>query len=112
VPGSYVDSTYASTGAIDSRFFRGSGTGQAAAFVSGALALILQKYPALTPDQAKAMLKGAAALAANLGVIDLVDRIGLRGKGRAANPCVHSTKNTPVKGPQTAAASWSSRRRD
>ena len=60
VPGSYIDSQYAATGAIDSRFFRGSGTSQAAAFVSGSLALLLQKYPTLTPDQAKAMLTGTA----------------------------------------------------
>ena len=57
VPGSYIDSQYAATGAIDARYFRGSGTSQSAAFVTGAVALLLQKYPALTPDQAKAMLK-------------------------------------------------------
>jgi serine protease AprX len=56
VPGSYVDATYGSTGLVNDRFFRGSGTSQAAAFVSGTVALLLQKYPALTPDQVKAML--------------------------------------------------------
>ena len=38
---------------IDSRYFRGSGTSQAAAITSGTIALILQKYPTLTPDQVK-----------------------------------------------------------
>ena len=47
---------FGSSGQIDDRFFRGSGTSQAAAFVSGSAALLLQKYPTLTPDQVKAML--------------------------------------------------------
>jgi len=54
-PGSYIDVNNAK-GQIDSRFFRGSGTSQAAAIVSGAAALILQKYPNATPDQVKALL--------------------------------------------------------
>ena len=61
VPGSYIDTQYGTTGAIDSRFFRGSGTSQAAAFVSGSLALMFQKYPNLTPDQAKKMLTGTTS---------------------------------------------------
>jgi serine protease AprX len=43
-------------GRLDARYFRGSGTSQAAAVTSGAIALILQKYPALTPDQVKRFL--------------------------------------------------------
>ena len=35
------------------RFIRGNGTSQAAAVVSGAAALYLQKYPTATPDQVK-----------------------------------------------------------
>jgi serine protease AprX len=60
VPGSYIDTQYASTGKINDRFFRGSGTSQAAAVVSGAAALLLQKNPSLTPDQVKALLGGTA----------------------------------------------------
>ena len=56
VPGSYIDSTYAASGAINSRFFRGSGTSQAAAFTSGAAALLLARYPTATPDQVKRAL--------------------------------------------------------
>ena len=42
------------------RLFRGSGTSQAAAVVSGAAALLLQAYPNLTPDQVKAALVSTA----------------------------------------------------
>ena len=60
VPGSYVDQTYGSTAAFGDRFFRGSGTSQAAAVVSGAAALLLQDRPYLSPDQVKALLRGSA----------------------------------------------------
>jgi serine protease AprX len=53
VPGSHIDLTYGETGRIDARFFRGSGTSQAAAVTSGAVALLLQQRPSLTPDQVK-----------------------------------------------------------
>ncbi len=61
VPGSYVDSQYAGSGAINSRFFRGSGTSQAAAFVSGAAALLVQAHPSYTPDQIKDQLRRSAS---------------------------------------------------
>ena len=60
VPGSYIDSQYAGSGAIDARFFRGSGTSQAAAFASGIAALLVQYRPNLTPDEIKATLIGTA----------------------------------------------------
>jgi serine protease AprX len=60
VPGSYVDVTYGATAAIEDRFFRGSGTSQAAAVVSGAAALLLEQRPWLTPDQVKALLTRTA----------------------------------------------------
>jgi len=59
VANSYIDATYPS-GYISDRFFRGSGTSQAAAVVSGAAALLLQQHPLLSPDQVKAMLTGTA----------------------------------------------------
>ena len=43
------------------RFFRGSGTSQATAVVSGAAALLLQQRPKLTPDQVKALLTSTSA---------------------------------------------------
>ena len=47
-------------GPIGDRLFRGSGTSQAAAVVSGAAALLLSQRPDLTPDQVKALLTGTA----------------------------------------------------
>jgi serine protease AprX len=60
VPGSYIDAVHGATGKIDSRFFRGSGTSQAAAVVSGSVAEMLQRFPDLTPDQVKGMFVGTA----------------------------------------------------
>jgi serine protease AprX len=79
VPGSYIDTTYGSTGLINDRFFRGSGTSQAAAFVSGAAALLVQANPGYTNDQIKDMLRvsanpisGATAQAQGEGVLNVV----------------------------------------
>lgn len=41
---------------VDERFFKGSGTSQAAAMVSGAAALIFNRNPDATPDQVKYLL--------------------------------------------------------
>jgi serine protease AprX len=60
VPGSAADVEYGLTAGVDGRFFRGSGTSQAAAVVSGAAALLLQQRPSLTPDAVKALLKASA----------------------------------------------------
>jgi subtilisin family serine protease len=51
-PGSEIDHDYPSA-AVAGRFFRGSGTSQAAAIVSGAAALMVQRTPSITPDQVK-----------------------------------------------------------
>ena len=64
-PGSFIDQTFSSTGAINDRFFRGSGTSQAAAVTSGAAALLLSARPTMSPDQVKAlMIKAAVKLPA------------------------------------------------
>jgi serine protease AprX len=52
VPNSFIDATHPE-GRLGTRYFRGSGTSQAAAITAGTVALILQKYPSLTPDQVK-----------------------------------------------------------
>jgi serine protease AprX len=52
VPGSYIDQTHPE-GRLGDRYFRGSGTSEATAVAAGSIALILQKYPALTPDRVK-----------------------------------------------------------
>ena len=65
-------------GRLGTRYFRGSGTSQAAAITSGTVALILQKYPNLTPDQVKRFITdnakkvpGADSQAQGAGKIDL-----------------------------------------
>jgi serine protease AprX len=64
-PGSYIDYTYPSarlplTTDPAQRFLRGSGTSQAAAVVSGSVALLLEQRPGLTPDQVKGLLMSTA----------------------------------------------------
>ena len=60
VPGSYIDTNHPA-GRVGERFFRGSGTSQAAAVTSGVVALLLQQRPNLTPDQVKYILRQSAA---------------------------------------------------
>ena len=59
-PGSYIDQTYGGSGFVTSSLFRGSGTSQAAAVVSGAAALVLQQRPGITPVQLKQLLMRTA----------------------------------------------------
>jgi serine protease AprX len=62
-PGSSIDTQHPEglvDGDTSGRLFRGSGTSQAAAVVSGAVALLLQAHPELTPDQVKALLVSTA----------------------------------------------------
>jgi serine protease AprX len=79
-PGSFVDATYPEGLLADGtgRYFKGSGTSQAAAVVSGAAALLLQQRPGLTPDQVKKLLtstavpmKGIDTIAQGAGQIDV-----------------------------------------
>jgi serine protease AprX len=59
-PGSTLDTTYPAA-RVGDRFFRGSGTSQATAIVSGAVADILSVRPNLSPDRVKRALKKTAA---------------------------------------------------
>jgi serine protease AprX len=59
VPGSAIDLEFPGA-RVGDRFFRGSGTSQAAAVVSGLAALLLEQRPGLNPDQVKALLKQGA----------------------------------------------------
>ena len=62
-PGSFVDVNYPTgriSGDVSGTLFRGSGTSQAAAVVSGSVALLLQAYPDLTPEQVKLALTSSA----------------------------------------------------
>jgi serine protease AprX len=52
VTNSWIDANH-TEGLLDSRYFRGSGTSQATAIMSGAVALVLQKYPTMSPALVK-----------------------------------------------------------
>ncbi len=79
VPGSYIDQQYGATAAVGERFLRGSGTSQAAAVVSGAVALLLQQQPGATPRRtsstcsppAPARCPSADPQAQGAGMLDL-----------------------------------------
>lgn len=80
-PGSYIDRTHPEgrvSGDASETLFRGSGTSQAGAVVSGAVANLLQAFPSLSPDQVKYALTASAnpvkhgkADAVGAGMIDL-----------------------------------------
>ena len=58
VPGSFLDEAFPAARIGDG--FRGSGTSQSAAVVSGAAALLVGARPGLDPDQVKALLRSTA----------------------------------------------------
>ena len=62
VPGSYLATTYPAAVCADGKSLRlrGTGTSQSAAAVSGAVALLLEDRPGLTPDQVKWILTNSA----------------------------------------------------
>jgi len=68
VPGSYVDQTYGSTGYVSPTLFRGSGSSEATALVSGAAALIIQQRPSITPSQLKLLLMNSTVSIINNNV--------------------------------------------
>ena len=75
-PGSHADVHFPKA-VVGDDLMMGSGTSQAAAVVSGSVALLLQDRPELTPDDVKAILVetatpvSTAGLCGNAGVIDL-----------------------------------------
>jgi len=91
VPGSTLDEEFPAA-RIGDGFFRGSGTSQAAAVVSGLVARLLEARPELTPDQVKALLKaGAVDLPADVsgdgaGRVDLARTLELPSPAAAAQP--------------------------
>jgi serine protease AprX len=64
-PGSQIAVQYPGA-KLGNGFVRGSGTSQSAAVISGAVALILSKYPGLTPDEVKRFLARSASTIPNL----------------------------------------------
>jgi len=73
VPGSALDLEFPGA-RVENAYFRGSGTSQAAAVVSGVAARLLSAHPELTPDQLKALLRQ--------GAVDLPDPGWAEGAGR------------------------------
>jgi serine protease AprX len=73
VPGSTLDAEFP-VARIGDGFFRGNGTSQATAVVSGLVARMLQARPELTPDQAKALLKA--------GAVNMSEDVSADGAGR------------------------------
>jgi serine protease AprX len=59
VGNSWIDAQHPE-GVIDDDYFRGSGSSQAAAIMSGAVALVLQKYPTMSPDLVKRFFRDKA----------------------------------------------------
>jgi serine protease AprX len=89
-PGSSIDQANPQA-VVNSRFFRGSGTSQAAAVVSGLSALYLSKYPTATPDDVKYALMSTATtpnsvktVFAGVGVPDVNKASGVKPTGRLA----------------------------
>jgi serine protease AprX len=62
VPGSYIDQRYGATAYVTDSLFRGSGTSEASAFMSGEAALVIQQRPTITPDQLKKLFLDNAYL--------------------------------------------------
>jgi serine protease AprX len=98
VPGSFLDENHQNA-VVDDRFFKGSGTSQASAVVSGAVALLLQQRPYMTPDQVKALLMDTASPAKGpaeckgSGMLDLHKAI-LTPSISAANSAQNATAGT------------------
>jgi serine protease AprX len=82
VPNGAVDTAYPAA-RVGSRFFRGSGTSQAAAVVSGTAALLLQRNPGLSPTQVKDLLVRSAdasmgtRLSTGAGMVDVQSAMSL-----------------------------------
>jgi serine protease AprX len=90
-PGSQLDMENPQARVMD-RLFRGSGTSQAAAMVSGSVALLLEQRPTLTPDQVKKLMVGASTRLPNAdsrgqgaGVLNLSTLKGLPTPSAAAS---------------------------
>jgi len=101
VPGSYIDDNNPQA-ALDANYMHGSGTSEATAITSGAIALILQRYPTLTPDEVKQFIQqdsqklpGASDQAQGSGELNLTAMLYDAPQGFSKPP----TPPTPVPAP-------------
>jgi serine protease AprX len=104
VPGSYADVGHPEGlvhGDATGRLFRGTGTSQSAAVVSGAAALLLQRNPKLTPDQVKGLLKASAdrllmdtSAVQGAGTLDVRGAVELLEKGTPPTYAQSSTRSS------------------
>jgi serine protease AprX len=94
VPGSALDQEFPAA-RIGTSYFRGSGTSQAAAVVSGLVARLLSARPELVPDQVKALLTA--------GAVDLPDPREGDGAGRVD---LARTLAAPVPDAAAVAQGW------
>jgi serine protease AprX len=97
VPGSFADENHKGA-VVDDRFFKGSGTSQAAAVVSGAVALLLEQRPYLTPDQVKALLMDSAANAKGSGECVGAGMLDLQAAAITTAPSVASAAQESARG--------------
>ncbi len=110
VPGSMLDLHFPAARFSDSacgKYLRGSGTSQSAAATTGALALVLQQRPNLTPDQLKAILLGTArsiGVKADRAGFGLVD-VGAMMAAPISDPIATSQKFKASKGSGSIEAS-------
>jgi serine protease AprX len=100
----------------DAQYFRMSGTSMAAPMVSGAVALLLQKEPGLTPDQVKYRLTSTAnkswagynANKAGAGYLDINAAVKSSSKNSANTGKTASTLLTTGPEPINSSVSWNS----
>ena len=92
---------------VGGRLWRGSGTSQAAAVTSGAVALLLERDPGAGPTQVKAALRTSAApLAGERDGAGLL-RVALRGHDGASDPATGGAGSDPTGEAGWDANSWS-----
>ena len=109
-PGSHINLTQPQ-GIVNSRFMRGSGTSQAAAVVSGAVALLLQQRPNLTPDQVKAILKRSATYLSSADAVAQGNGgLNLAAASNTSTPLLATQLHTPATGVGSLDASRGSAR--
>jgi len=96
-PGSVLAQRYVSR-ITDGNYLRLSGTSTSAPIVTGAVALLLSRYPGLTPNQVKGILTGSAASVAGLiggaKALDIAAALTLAGTGNYGNANAGLTPST------------------